>query len=466
MHSPALTRNSKSRQHVVTYHHHISQHDTDIGLHFINPKRITTLLIVSIAVFLLCTTTHQAHAGVAGQDYTITAKDGTDLGLMRYAAKGEHLIIWLAPSTHERVTQVAGGLAQLGIEVWQIDLAEALFLPNSTEQMRSFNGKYVAELIRIAHAQTHKKILLAARGYGSIPLLRGARLWQTQQANSGGDVYLKGAILFSPDLYSTIPALGLEPQYVPITYATNIPLMIIQDGKRGNRNYLDRLANTLLTGGSQPMLKILPGVAGLFFSKDDSTETLQAIEHLPHDVKTAISLLEKLPTPRKPAPMTTVFKPLGSGLDSQLRAFKGKFQPYPIDLATASGSRYRRDHYQGQITIVNFWATWCSPCVKEIPSLNRLRTQMQGMPFELISINFSESIDAVHQFMKKVDVEFPVLLDSDGGMAVKWKVLTLPSTFIIGPDGKIRYGVNAAIHWDNPDVVSALKQLLPQNQPH
>ena len=431
----------------------------------------TVPLILFILFSLFASGARQAYADTSGQDFVVTAKDGTELSLSRYPAEGDFVIVWIAPGygIHKRSTQTASRLADGGIEVWQIDLAEALFLPNSTEQMRAFTGQYIADLIESAHSQTHKKVLLAARSYGAIPLLRGARLWQTrhnathsaQQTGPENDAYLTGALLFSPDLYNTIPALGLEPEYVPIASATNIPIMIFQDGNRGNRGYVERLIKTLMTGGSQPMLKILPGVSGLFFGEDDAPETLQAIEHLPRDIRTAIRLLEKMPAPLKPAPMTASFKPLGSGLDSQLRAFKGKFSPYSIDLNDASGSRYQKDHFQGQITIVNFWATWCSPCVKEIPSLNRLRDQMRDVPFELISINFAENADTIRDFMKKVDVEFPVLLDNTGAVAAKWKVLTFPSTFIIGPDGKIRYGVNAAIHWDSADVITALRQLLP-----
>jgi len=429
--------------------------------------QLKTYSLTLFTVLLLLNVRTPAQAETGGEDFSITAKDGTELTLIRYPAKGEHLIIWIAPGygIHERSTQTARRLAAKGIEVWQIDLAEALFLTNSTEQMRSFTGHYVSDLIEEAHKQTHKKILLAARAYGVIPLLRGARLWQTHQSGRLTESYLKGAILFSPDMYKTIPALGLEPEYVPITYATNIPLMIFQDGKRGNRDYINRLIDSLMIGGSQPMLKILPGVSGLFFSNDDSPETRKAIRQIPRDIISAIKLLEKFPSPLTPAPLTASFKPVGSGLDSGLRAFKGKFLPYAIDLPSSSGKHYQRKDYRGQITIINFWATWCSPCIKEIPSLNRLRKKMQDVPFELISINFSEKNKTIHKFMKEVDVEFPVLLDEEGKQAVKWKVVTLPSTFVIGPDGKIHYGVNAAIHWDNPGVITELKKLLPNAAP-
>jgi len=391
-------------------------------------------------------------------EHSITASDGTELSFQRYPAKGEQLIIWIAPGygVHRRSVEVATKLAHDGIEIWQIDLAEALFLPHSTEQMRAFTGKYVADLIEAAHQETGKNILLSARSYGAIPLLRGVRLWQTRKPDSA---YVVGAILFSPDLYTTVPSLGVDPEYVPITSATNIPIMIFQDGIRGNRWYVQHLIETLMKGGSQPMLKILPGVSALFFTEDDAPETLKAIADLPNDIKASIQLLAKLPAPTAPAPMTKQFKAMGSGIDNRLKPFKGEFLPYSLDLKDALGNRYHREDYKGQITVVNFWATWCPPCVQEIPSLNRMREKMQGTPFELISVNYAESPTTIKEFLNKVDVNFPVLLDETGKVSVHWKVIAFPSTFVIGPDGKIHYGVNAAIHWDSPEVIRAIKDL-------
>lgn len=115
---------------------------------------------------------------------------------------------------------------------------------------------------------------------------------------------------------------------------------------------------------------------------------------------------------------------------------------------------------KGQITIINFWATWCPPCVEEIPSLNRLKKKIKGHPFELISINYAEDKNTILNFMKKVDVEFTVLLDKNGDFANKLNVITYPSTFVIDTNGNIKYGVYAAIEWNNPEILQKLKLLL------
>ena len=62
--------------------------------------------------------------------------------------------------------------------------------------------------------------------------------------------------------------------------------------------------------------------------------------------------------------------------------------------------------------------------------------------------------------MQRVQVDFPVLLDQRGEFAKQWKVISYPSTFVIDADGKIRYGVNAAIEWDRPEIINKLKSLM------
>ena len=84
---------------------------------------------------------------------------------------------------------------------------------------------------------------------------------------------------------------------------------------------------------------------------------------------------------------------------------------------------------------------------------------MKDYPFELISINYAEDQKTILDFMKKVNVEFPVLLDKDGTFARKWNVIAYPSTFVIDKSGRIKYGVNAAIEWDSPELIEKIKSL-------
>lgn len=399
-----------------------------------------------------------AHADTQELEITI---DQQDLYVTQYPARGEQLIIWIAPGygTHQRAFNISEKLTQRGIEVWHVDLAESLFLPKNTSVMRAFDGKYVAGLIEAAYKKTGKKITLLTRSYGALPLLRGARLWQQRHQYDNSD-YLNGAILFSPELYSSVPALGLPPVYSDISYSTNIPIMISQAGKRGNRWQLGSLLNNLREGGAEVFLRIQKGVIGLFYLGDTSDHAKKILKELPQQIDTDIRLLSSLTVPRTVSKLSELPEVNAHGLDNSLKKFKGNAVPLPLNLMTAKGQRFKRTDYSGKLTVVNFWATWCPPCVEEIPSLNNLRKKMQGKPFELISVNYAENEQIVKKFLKRVNVDFPVLLDESGQVSADWHVLVYPSTFVITPTGEIEYGVNGAILWDSTEVVSKLKSLM------
>lgn len=170
-------------------------------------------------------------------------------------------------------------------------------------------------------------------------------------------------------------------------------------------------------------------------------------------------MLEATPTPLNAVEIAKVEEIKNKSLDIELKEYKGDRNPSPLDLRNMHGKRVVRDDYRGKVTVVNFWATWCPPCVEEIPMLNRLSGKMEDQNFELLSVNFGQDKATIRDFLKKVNVEFPVLLDEGGRTSGSWNTIVLPSTFVIGPDGKFAYAVNAAIEWDSQEVVEALKKL-------
>lgn len=398
----------------------------------------------------------------SAEEITVEIKD-TELSLLRFNAEGEHLIIWISPGfgDHQRSYAVAEAISKRGIEVWHIDLAESLFLTQSTNTLRALDGSYVAGLISEAHESTGKSVTLMTRSYAAIPLLRGARLWQMQaKADNDHNDYLTGAILFSPELYSEIPPLGQDPVYDPIASATNIPIMLYQSGRRGNRWQLDKTLEKLEAGGAAVYLKILPGVTGVFYLKDNAVETSDVLKQLPEEIERVVHMLERIPTPKAVNKLMADDGAKSANLDITLRPFISDMAPLEIKLKTASGESFTREDFTGKVTLVNFWASWCGPCVEEIPALNRLREHMKDRPFELISINYAEKPQQIREFLNMVKVDFPVLLDEDGSYSAKWNVLVYPATFVIATDGNIAYGVNGAIEWDSEEITGQLEALM------
>ena len=425
--------------------------------------KMNRLLLKFFLITLICNViVNKVSAAVVFTEIEVPI-ESQDLSIKIIPSKGNSLIIWVAPGfgTHQRAMDTSVKLSNYGVEIWHVDLSESLFLPKSTTTMRQLEGKYLAGLVEYAHKKTKKNIILLTRSYGAIPVLRAMRIWQIKNKNiKPNDFYLQGAILFSPELYSKVPELGLEPEFVNIVDATNMPLMIYQGEKRSNRWQVKKLLKRLEASESQVYFNLLKGVNGVFYSKDNKPETLSQLERMPKKLKSTIRLLEKTEKPKVAAALKSKTLKKSQPLDVKLKPFKGKPIPYPLDLIDVRGIRHKKDSYKGKVTVVNFWATWCPPCVEEIPSLNHLRELMKDEKFELISVNYGEDKQTVQGFMQKVHVDFPVLLDPDGKQSAKWNVLVFPSTFVIGPNGKIQYGINAAIHWDNEAIVKKLKSLV------
>lgn len=383
----------------------------------------------------------------------------------RYTANGDQLVLFISAGIGlpERVAQISTGVSELGIEFWHVDLAENLFLPKTTSTFRALDGRYVAGLIDKAHALTGKNITVMSHAYASLPVLRGLRKWQikySSQLLQSNRNYLNGLILLSPDLFMQVPDLGLDPVFAPISSASNIPVMIFQSGSRGNRWQLEKVISELQKGDAQVFSKIFPGVTGIFYGEDIAAETLALIKSLPSEIERASQLLSRMPTPLKALPLPEKKVNSAGQLDMTLKAFKGNPVPPSLNLLNVSGDRVIYNDYTGKVTIVNFWASWCGPCIEEIPSLNRLRQQMKGLPFKLISVDYAEDKFVIKRFLQEVDVDFPVLLDSDGKVSAQWNVVVFPSTFVVAPDGKIAYGVKGGILWDSPEIIKLLKSML------
>ena len=417
------------------------------------PTQIILLLITWLAVLSV----GQARQG---EPQVITSDDDIDFHLSRFAADGEHLLLWIAPEYGWREAHhaLASELAEQGIEVWQVDLLGDLFLPHDTVSQRQLDGRYLAMLAARVHDLSGKRIALVGDAYAAVTVLRAARLLQPGQPASA---WLTGAILFTPATYASIPPLGQAPEFLPVVEASNIPIMIYQSHNSLTTVTLDNLLERLQGHGAPVYRQHLAEVNGLFYDSQAGPATRQATSRVVSTLPRILPLLASHALPRQAPPLPRQAEAGDSGIDIYLKAYRGAIKPSRLDLLDAHGRRFVRDDFSGRITLINFWATWCPPCVEEIPSLNRLKMAMQDEPFELISIDYAESAETVREFMRRVEVDFPVLLDEQGDYARRWNVITYPSTFVLDTQGRIRYGVNAAIDWDDPAVIERLRELMP-----
>ena len=118
--------------------------------------------------------------------------------------------------------------------------------------------------------------------------------------------------------------------------------------------------------------------------------------------------------------------------------------------------------YRGKVVLVNFWATWCEPCRYEMPSIQRLRDKLAARPFAVLLVNVDEPDARVRRFLEETKLDLPVVLDQNKTATRAWSVRVMPTSFVVGPDGRLRYRVVGDIDWSGEQAVRAVTDLLPR----
>jgi len=157
---------------------------------------------------------------------------------------------------------------------------------------------------------------------------------------------------------------------------------------------------------------------------------------------------------------------LALGLPAQAPAADLKdLAPRPaaaLKLPILDGGSMDLRQLRGRVVLVNFWATWCPPCRKEMPSMNRLNQLMQGHPFAILGVNAGESAEAVHAFLMQTSVNFPILLDEEGTSLKPWQAFVFPTSYVVDKQGRVRLGLVGSIEWDAPETVARIEALLAE----
>lgn len=149
------------------------------------------------------------------------------------------------------------------------------------------------------------------------------------------------------------------------------------------------------------------------------------------------------------------------GLAGELRTVAARAAP-ALELPDLAGVTRTLDAWRGQVVLINFWASWCQPCLEEMPGIQRLAERMQGRPFTVIGVNVAEMQRRAAQAVARLGLAFPVLLDAEGATFHAWGGTALPTSALIDRQGALRYVGLGPLDWEGPEAVAAVEGLLAE----
>jgi cytochrome c biogenesis protein CcmG, thiol:disulfide interchange protein DsbE len=133
----------------------------------------------------------------------------------------------------------------------------------------------------------------------------------------------------------------------------------------------------------------------------------------------------------------------------------GKAAP---DFTVVDGSRrVQLSSYRGKVVVLNFWASWCAPCIQEIPDLNQLQRQMPQLV--VLAVDLDEDPDAYHQFLSEHRVDFLTIRDPHRSSNALYGTFRYPESFVIDRNGQIRRKFISAQDWTSPEIMDYLSHL-------
>jgi cytochrome c biogenesis protein CcmG/thiol:disulfide interchange protein DsbE len=125
-----------------------------------------------------------------------------------------------------------------------------------------------------------------------------------------------------------------------------------------------------------------------------------------------------------------------------------------------NGRQTHLSDLRGKVVVLDFWATWCPPCVEEAPSLNALQQQIESQGGVVLGVSQDEDPDAYQRFLIEHGVNFPTFRDPEKKIPVQYGTVMIPEAYLISKDGKIAKKVVGQQDWTSPELLSSIETLL------
>lgn len=400
----------------------------------------------------------------AAEPFVLPLESGDEVTVNVYSSTlgdaDNPLLIWFteAYASRKPFKHLITQLNDEGYDVWQVDLLDAYFLERTPGNVRSLTGEGVKAVLDKATKHA-KRIVPISTGRMSLILLRGMRLWQVNHELHNGIGPLEQTILFFPNLFEAPEKAGDAPKLFPVVHASSLPITLVQTGKGTFKWKLPAVINALENNHSQITLAGIPDVRDWYFLRRDPNQAEQdAAERIPSQLEWWLQAGD-VNEGQRFSPATTLPTRDAGRVQKGLVRIDPRYAP-DFKLTDIDNQSIKLSAKRGKVVLLNFWASWCPPCVKEIPSMNRLAESFHSDDFEIVSVNFKEDPKTIESFLKRVQVDFPVLIDLDGQVSAEYEIFAFPSSFLIDAEGRIRYSVNTAIEWDEPELKAVIQTLI------
>ena len=133
-------------------------------------------------------------------------------------------------------------------------------------------------------------------------------------------------------------------------------------------------------------------------------------------------------------------------------------------LTNTLGEQVTLEQLEGKVVLVNFWASWCPPCITELPSMQALKLHLYEQPFEILAINVGEQLQQIENFLifYGAPLDFPILVNDSMSIADAWKVRAMPTSILLDKRGNKVETIIGPRDWASEEVIALIKPLLDE----
>ena len=156
-----------------------------------------------------------------------------------------------------------------------------------------------------------------------------------------------------------------------------------------------------------------------------------------------------------------------SAAKGELKPVKGAIVAGDFIAQDLRGKSTRFGELRGKVVLLNFWATWCSPCRKEMPAMGRLYQAYKDHGLVVVAVSQDQApLAAVRSFAEELKLGFPVWHDRDGLVGRQYSVPGVPTSYLIGADGRMAFRVLGEYDWFSPEARAVVEAMLATPQEH